>query len=445
MFELDVDVRVNTVNCVGVMGAGVARAFKKKYPQMFLEYRNACEAGDIRPGKLHIWHSPTGEWVINFPTKRHWREKARYEDIHAGLISLRDYLKDRSGVKIALPALGCGNGGLDWSRVAPMISEQLHDLEAEIFVFEPADSLRLGKALRDYSADHARELDELGFRPYDLPAEIMTHGELRVLMKGNPELLNNRWISLWMSREVGAREFSALESIATQMSLLPQPPTVALIYESTASEEVAELFLRTGLAVVILLPFSKLVMKRIALSNNSAHRVTFVILSLGAPKEKTSAPLDRATRDLLHRGASAILVSDPDPQRHLGEIVKLSGRRPSFFVRYSTHSSDVVYRLEHEGFRAIGRRPDTGEPNLSPLVEEQVDPSESGLEEPASAQVSALVTSAQLRSLANIVDKLQSSPREIHLSFNFSSLPIEAQQAMREILLGEGIDSASTD
>jgi len=145
MFELPVDIRVNTVNCVGVMGAGVALAFKTRYPAMFRAYKKACDAGEIRPGALNIWRTLT-EWIINFPTKRHWRENSKYEDIEDGLKALRTYL-DSIGraVRVALPALGCGHGGLDWLHVSKLIERHLATTNAEIFVFEPADSRRAGE------------------------------------------------------------------------------------------------------------------------------------------------------------------------------------------------------------------------------------------------------------------------------------------------------------
>ncbi len=140
MFATPADIRVNTVNCVGVMGAGVALAFKQRFPKMFREYKRQCELGLVRPGELHIWKSLGGDWIINFPTKRHWREKSRYEDIESGLVALREYLAKQGHVRVTLPALGSGHGGLDWTRVSTMIRKHLEGLEAEILVFDPADS-----------------------------------------------------------------------------------------------------------------------------------------------------------------------------------------------------------------------------------------------------------------------------------------------------------------
>jgi O-acetyl-ADP-ribose deacetylase (regulator of RNase III) len=89
IFDAPADIRVNTVNCVGVMGAGVALAFKQRYPDMFKDYQRDCKAGRVVPGTMHVWKSLTGDWIINFPTKRDWREPSRYEDIDNGLDDLR--------------------------------------------------------------------------------------------------------------------------------------------------------------------------------------------------------------------------------------------------------------------------------------------------------------------------------------------------------------------
>lgn len=143
MFDVPADIRINTVNCVGVMGAGVALAFKHRHPLMFAEYQRKCRAGLIRPGHLHIWKSPEGERIVNFPTKRHWRDNSHYEDIEAGLIALKAFLIDQGPVHVTLPALGCGHGRLNWKVVAAMIGKHLQGLEAQISVFQPSDSRTL--------------------------------------------------------------------------------------------------------------------------------------------------------------------------------------------------------------------------------------------------------------------------------------------------------------
>lgn len=143
-FDYDADIRINTVNCVGVMGAGVAFAFKNKFPEMYSDYVTLCEKGKISPGNPTVWKSFDSKGkeieVINFPTKDHWRNKSKYEYIEKGLVWLSSYLNNKSGKIITLPALGCGHGGLDWIVVKQMIKESLSDNKNEILVFSPQAS-----------------------------------------------------------------------------------------------------------------------------------------------------------------------------------------------------------------------------------------------------------------------------------------------------------------
>ncbi len=141
LLKTDVQALVNTVNTVGVMGRGVALQFKRAYPENYKAYRKVCEQNQLRPGKLYTFnlnrlHNP--RYIINFPTKRHWKGKSRIEDIESGLNALVHEI-DRLGIEsIALPPLGCGLGGLDWNDVYRRIEEALGDLEnVQVLVFEP--------------------------------------------------------------------------------------------------------------------------------------------------------------------------------------------------------------------------------------------------------------------------------------------------------------------
>jgi O-acetyl-ADP-ribose deacetylase (regulator of RNase III) len=264
MFALPVDVRVNTVNCKGVMGTGVALAFKRRYPDMYKDYQRACEAGSVRPGSLHVWKNLTGDWVINFPTKRDWRDPSRYEDISAGLNALRSYLQKEGAVSVALPALGCGHGGLDWDRVSTMIKETLGDLSARIYVFEPGDSRDAGRLAHDQpSADDLSALQNLGFHVVDLPHRN-ANGALPPtgFVKGNPALLASRWIALLPSKTLGEGEKTALQAIARQIARASEAVTVAMVHATRATEDIAEMFLRHGVAVVLILPFGPLTRKK---------------------------------------------------------------------------------------------------------------------------------------------------------------------------------------
>jgi O-acetyl-ADP-ribose deacetylase (regulator of RNase III) len=135
---------VNPVNCFGVMGKGVALQFKQAFPANFKEYAAACRRGEVEPGKMFMHKTERGAnplYVINFPTKRHWRDKSRMEDIEAGLHSLRHEVEARGIRSVALPALGCGLGGLRWSEVRPLIEQTLGALSGvRVAVFEPGES-----------------------------------------------------------------------------------------------------------------------------------------------------------------------------------------------------------------------------------------------------------------------------------------------------------------
>ena len=126
ILEADAEAIVNTVNCVGVMGKGIALQFKQRYPANFKFYYRACKEGDMRPGRMLVF--ATGmimnpKYIINFPTKRHWKGKARIEDIKSGLAALIGEVERLGITSIAVPPLGCGNGGLDWSDVRPIIAD----------------------------------------------------------------------------------------------------------------------------------------------------------------------------------------------------------------------------------------------------------------------------------------------------------------------------------
>lgn len=139
LFDVQADILVNPVNCVGVMGKGIALEFKKRWPEMYEDYVLACRNNEVRVGELHVWRTKSN-WIVNFPTKRHWRDCSRYEDLELGLYGLWWYLHMMSHPwSVAVPALGCGNGGLDWVRVKPMVVDALGSLPNTIYVFEPED------------------------------------------------------------------------------------------------------------------------------------------------------------------------------------------------------------------------------------------------------------------------------------------------------------------
>lgn len=141
ILKADVEALVNTVNCVGVMGRGIALQFKNAFPDNFRAYEQACSEKRVEPGKMFVFETGTlgnPKYIINFPTKRHWRGKSRMEDIEQGLVALISEIK-RLGIRsIAVPPLGSGLGGLDWSSVKARIERELSDLsDVHVIVYEP--------------------------------------------------------------------------------------------------------------------------------------------------------------------------------------------------------------------------------------------------------------------------------------------------------------------
>lgn len=141
LLDAEVDAVVNTVNTVGVMGKGIALMFKERFPANTEAYTRACKAGEVRTGEVFVTETDElmgPHWIVNFPTKQHWRAKSRIQWITDGLSDLRRFIEQNQVRSIAIPPLGAGNGGLDWSEVKPHIEQALGDLEdVDIIVFEP--------------------------------------------------------------------------------------------------------------------------------------------------------------------------------------------------------------------------------------------------------------------------------------------------------------------
>jgi O-acetyl-ADP-ribose deacetylase (regulator of RNase III) len=371
MLAVPADIRVNSVNCKGVMGTGVALAFKQRYPEMFRDYQRACRDGTLRPGTLHVWKNLTGDWVVNFPTKRDWRDPSRYEDIRTGLQELRRYLQEQGRVSVAIPALGCGHGGLDWGRVSSMIKDELDDLDASILVFEPADSHDVARVARDQPTEvQLRALENLDFhatkfarcdQASDLPPTAF--------VKGDPELLASGWIALLPSKSPGEREQAALQAIARQMVEAPSPVTVGLVHSTRATEDVVDLLLEDGISVVLILPFGPLTRKKIARTPTERPRAKLAMISVAAPEERWSRAILAQCMAFLRSRASGVLISDPEPKWLGSRAASAWSELSVFYLRYGS-LPDTVYRmLSDMGAQPISRNANTGEPNLRPLFD----------------------------------------------------------------------------
>ncbi len=142
LLTADVDALVNTVNTEGVMGKGLALQFKKAFPDNFVSYERACKAGEVKTGQVHVVQRlASPRFIINFPTKQHWRAPSKIEYVRDGLKDLIERVKELHIGSIALPPLGCGNGGLAWSAVRPLIVEAFAAApDVRVVLFEPGDA-----------------------------------------------------------------------------------------------------------------------------------------------------------------------------------------------------------------------------------------------------------------------------------------------------------------
>lgn len=142
LLTANVDALVNAVNCVGVMGKGIALQFKCRYPDVFRSYEAACKRGDVKIGTMYVVKTNElngPQYVVNFPTKKHWRQSSRLEYIEQGLTNLKEIILELGIRSIAIPALGTGNGGLAWLNVEPLILDKLSDLSnVNVKLFVPS-------------------------------------------------------------------------------------------------------------------------------------------------------------------------------------------------------------------------------------------------------------------------------------------------------------------
>ncbi|MCR5824301.1 MAG: macro domain-containing protein [Lachnospiraceae bacterium] len=188
LFGSPAQVLVNTVNTVGVMGKGIALEFKKRYPEMFNEYKEQCDKHRLVVGKLMLWYEPD-HWLLLFPTKEHWRNPSKLEYIEKGLMAFTRKYADYNISSIAFPKLGCGNGELDWNDVKPLMEKYLKDLPIDVFIYlglgetqKPEHKCR--KEMEEFLTENAIDLsftgvkDMIGYRTMMAPVEIEFAGEV---------------------------------------------------------------------------------------------------------------------------------------------------------------------------------------------------------------------------------------------------------------------------
>lgn len=164
IFKSPAQVLTNTVNCVGVMGKGVALEFKNRYPQMFGDYKLKCDQGEVKPGQPYLWEDDSAQ-VLNFPTKRHWRDNSLLQDVEDGLKYLAASYEKMGVQSLAMPALGCGLGGLKWSDVQPLIAKHLGSIpDLDVYVYEPQRTIAINSDTEESASESQAGADKISAR-----------------------------------------------------------------------------------------------------------------------------------------------------------------------------------------------------------------------------------------------------------------------------------------
>lgn len=164
LFESKTQTRVNTVNCVGIMGTGVALEFKKRFPAMFEDYVERCERGAVRLGRPYLYTDQSGIRIVNFPTKNHWRSPSRLADIDRGLDHFLAQAVEWRIQSVAFPPLGCGNGGLEWAEVGPLLYSKLKDADFDVEAYAPYGTTKSQLTEAFLAAPTQMSLDGKGHR-----------------------------------------------------------------------------------------------------------------------------------------------------------------------------------------------------------------------------------------------------------------------------------------
>lgn len=337
-FDFDADIRVNTVNCVGVMGAGVALAFKNKYPEMFKEYARQCKSKEIAIGKPSVWKEgdmfSKGIEIINFPTKNHWRNPSEYEYIESGLIWLSEYLNNRSGLTITLPALGCGHGGLDWERVKSLIAKHLDQTPNKILIFEPESSKKASSNI-SISSKKLSELKSLNVRVVrrnekNYPTGLMRYTEKDLYVLGN--MTTEFDIAIISSTKPGEEENSVIEKLIDYCKI----NGYSVLFGGTAfDKKTAFSAMKKGIKTGVFLPNG--ILNSAERMRNNEQKEFISILSIGDPfksfdkKEYIPSVLSR-----MFTCKSVVFTTDKLKWLEKQSNIILKNDIHSYFTKYET-------------------------------------------------------------------------------------------------------------
>lgn len=363
-FDYEADIRINTVNCVGVMGKGVALEFKKRYPDMFKEYVAVCHRHEIAPGMPHVWEEYdlfTKCTIVNLPTKIHWKNPSKYEYIERDLIWLKDFLaeKDKS-VTVTLPALGCGHGGLNWDIVRGQILHYLGNVPAKILVFEPASS---NKQLEDWSSNSRlteAKIEILYPSDPKYPKGNFGFTIDHIFCKGNTDILTYKRISLIFKNNFSEKESSAIFQTLAELS----PSNLSIVMGLSNKQHVvlARELMHQGYALLLVIPYGILNFKYD--SALQEYEGNYVILSYTMPRQEYKKY--EYINSLKYRNAiaNAILYADAD-RADISKIYKhIQKNNNVFYINFWT---EIIDEFVNIGAKKIGINSTTHKPNVELL------------------------------------------------------------------------------
>lgn len=369
-FDYKADIRINTVNCVGAMGAGVALQFKNKYPEMNKEYIKACNDGTIQIGKPHVWsnnnffNQDENVIIINFPTKLHWKNPSEYDYVEKGLQWLSNFLINHKGKTITVPALGCGHGGLDWFIVKEMIIKYLSNIDMTILVFEPESSV----AKNDIEIEKKlieNHISRLSTISNNYPNKLKGKSGSDIYVKGNINQLNNSVISLFVNSNPDDKEknvvFDCLNAIKVNKL------TFLLGYNSSFEIDIVKYLLEHKVPIIVALPFSILNLKIRKDLQHLWDEKLITVISIANPDSKWNISDSVKMLKFRFKYSDIMLFT----YRELSTIIKYEKdlqeiNNNKFYINYWNEPIKFYNTINA---KKIGKSRETNKPNLTPLFE----------------------------------------------------------------------------
>lgn len=370
-FDYKADIRINTVNCVGVMGAGVALQFKNKYPDMYKEYSKACFEGLVQIGKPHVWSNNSffndeeNIIIINFPTKLHWKNPSEYEYVEKGLEWLSNFLLGHTGKTITVPALGCGHGGLDWSIVKNMIIKSLSKIDINILVFEPESSTLKENPLETELKIKEKNIDKLSPASEFYPLALKGISSSEVYIKGDINIFNQKILSIFVNSKIEEKEKKVIFECLEDKELLKF--RILLGFNNSFEIDIVKILLGKKIPIIIALPYGILNLKirRDLLELWDDDLIT--IISIAKPDTKWSVGESVRMLKFRFKISTILLFTYYDLksiENYENEITECKNYK--FYINYWNDSKEFYNKINA---KKIGRSKETNKPNLIPITE----------------------------------------------------------------------------